>query len=182
LLTTLVVEIARSLLAWYLANMSTFSLVYGAFATVPILLVWIYMSWVIVLLGAVLVASWPGLSMGHVRDTQAPGAAFQLAIDTLRDLKAAQSQDLHGASLPDLADRLQADPLQMQQVLELLQRLDWVGLLNEIAPGLAPRYVLLVDVQTARLAALIAALLLAHEPGSENMHARWQDWVLADVL
>jgi len=182
LLTTLVVEIARSLLAWYLANMSTFSLVYGAFATLPILLVWIYMSWVIVLLGAVLVASWPGLFMGHVRDTQAPGAAFQLAIDTLRELSAAQRQGLHGASLPDLADRLQADPLQMQQVLELLQQFDWAGLLNEDSPGLAPRYVLLVDVQTAPLATLITALLLAHEPGSEGLHAKWQAWVLADVL
>ena len=182
LLTTMVVEIARSLLAWYLANMSTFSLVYGAFATVPILLVWIYMSWVIVLLGAVLVASWPGLFMGHVRDTQAPGAAFQLAIDTLRELSAAQRQGMHGASLPDLADKLQADPLQMQQVLELLQQLDWAGLLNEDSPGLAPRYVLLVDVQTAPLAMLIDALLLVREPGNESLYAKWQGWVLADVL
>ena len=180
--TTLVLEIARSLLTWYLARMSTFSLVYGAFATVPILLVWIYMTWVIVLLGAVLVASWPGLTMGHTRNPQAPGAAFQLALDTLRELSAAQRQGLHGASLPDLAEKLQADPLQMQQVLELLQQLDWLGLLNEDSPGLAPRYVLLVDVQTAPLATLITALLLAHEPGSEGLHAKWQDWVLAQVL
>jgi membrane protein len=89
--TTLVLEIARSLLTWYLARISTFSLVYGAFATVPILLVWIYMTWVIVLLGAVLVASWPGLRMGHVRERQAPGAFFQLALDTLREFKRKQA-------------------------------------------------------------------------------------------
>ncbi len=180
--TTLVVELSRGLLTWYLANMSTFSLVYGAFATLPILLVWIYMSWVIVLLGAVLVASWPGLAMGHVRDTQAPGAPFQLALDTLRELKKAQTGGLHGASLTSLAEGLQADPLQMQQVLEQLQQLDWVGLLNEDAPGQAPRYVLLIDTQTTHLAPLMSVLLLAQEPGSGGMHRQWQDWVLADVM
>lgn len=180
--TTLVLEIARSVLTWYLARISTFSLVYGAFATVPILLVWIYMTWVIVLLGAVLVASWPGLTMGHVRQFQAPGAGFQLALDSLRELRAAQMSGLNGASLPDLAKHLQADPLQMQQVLELLQQLDWVGLLNEDAPSRAPRYVLLAEIHTTHLAPLVKALLLAHNPGSQAMHARWDTWVLADVI
>ena len=60
--TALVLEAARSGLTFYLASMPTFSLVYGTFATVPILLVWIYTTWVVVLLGAVLVASWPALS------------------------------------------------------------------------------------------------------------------------
>jgi len=180
--TTLVLEIARSLLTWYLARMSTFSLVYGAFATVPILLVWIYMTWVIVLLGAVLVASWPGLTMGHKLNPQATGADFQLALGTLGLLLRFQSSGRHGAALLDLSASLYADPLQLQQVLEQLQQLDWVGLLNEDAPGQAPRYVLLVDVQTAPLAPLLTALLLAREPGSESLHAKWQDWVLADVL
>jgi membrane protein len=39
--TALVLEAARSGLTFYLASMPTFSLIYGTFATVPILLVWI---------------------------------------------------------------------------------------------------------------------------------------------
>jgi membrane protein len=35
------IEVARRLLAWYIAKVPTYSLVYGAFATLPILLVWI---------------------------------------------------------------------------------------------------------------------------------------------
>lgn len=180
--TTVVLEIARSLLTWYLARMSTFSLVYGAFATVPILLVWIYMTWVIVLLGAVLVASWPGLRMGHVRDGQAPGAGFQLALDTLRELKRKQAEGVHGDDLQSLANRLGADPLQMQAVLEQLQQLDWVGLLDENQPSSPPRYVLLVDWRSTRVAPLLKLTLLADEPGSATMHKQWHNWLLADVL
>jgi membrane protein len=180
--TTLVLEIARSLLTWYLARISTFSLVYGAFATVPILLVWIYMTWVIVLLGAVLVASWPGLRMGHVRERQAPGAFFQLALDTLRELKRKQAEGMHGDDLQSLAERLGADPLQMQLVLEQLQQLDWVGLLDENQPSSPPRYVILVDWRSTRVAPLIKQMLLADEPGSAAMHKQWNNWLLADVL
>ena len=157
--TTLVMEIARSLLTWYLARMSTFSLVYGAFATVPILLVWIYMTWSIVLLGAVLVASWTGLTMGHVRDPQLPGADFQLALDTLRELNNSRVGKSYGAGLRELSVRLNADPLQMQQVLEQLQQLDWVGLLNEDNAGKAPRYVLLVDANTVLVEPLMTTSL-----------------------
>jgi membrane protein len=180
--TTLVLEIARSLLTWYLARMSTFSVVYGAFATVPILLIWIYMTWVIVLLGAVLVASWPGLTMGHTPRAQTVGADFQLALDTLKELRRAQASGQHGASMAVLAGALKADPLMLQQVLDQLQQLDWVGLLNEVTPSQVPRYVMLIDVHVTRAAPLLTALLLADEPGSENLHKQWRDWTLADVL
>ena len=43
--------------ALYIAHFPTYKLVYGAFASVPIFLLWIYLSWLAVLLGAVLTAS-----------------------------------------------------------------------------------------------------------------------------
>ena len=49
-------EAAKAGLAWYLEAVPTYSAVYGAFATLPILLLWIYLGWVIVLLGAVIAA------------------------------------------------------------------------------------------------------------------------------
>src|SRR5205085_3729900 len=58
-------EVAKRLLAWYLVTVPTFAIIYGAFATVPLFLVWIYVSWVIVLLGAVVAAYAPSLPM-HV--------------------------------------------------------------------------------------------------------------------
>ena len=149
LATTLVLESARGLLTWYLGNMSTFSLVYGAFATVPILLIWIYMNWVIVLLGAVLVASWPSLMMGALRHSSAPGWHFQLATEVMQLLDEARQTKGHGLDRLSMAKHLQVDPLHLEVVLENLQALDWVGLLNEENPARAPRYVLLAALTKA---------------------------------
>ncbi len=55
------IELAKRVLAYYLSLVPTYSVLYGAFATVPILLVWIYVAWVIVLLGAVIAAYLPSL-------------------------------------------------------------------------------------------------------------------------
>ncbi len=46
---TVMIEVARRVLTWYLSEMPAFSKVYGALATFPILLVWIYTAWMIVL-------------------------------------------------------------------------------------------------------------------------------------
>jgi membrane protein len=43
----------------YLSYFPTITLVYGAFATVPIFLLWLYLSWAMVLLGALVVVSLP---------------------------------------------------------------------------------------------------------------------------
>ena len=42
---------------FYLSHFPMMTLVYGAFATLPIFLTWVYLSWAVVLLGALLAAT-----------------------------------------------------------------------------------------------------------------------------
>jgi len=156
-------ELAKRGLAWYLGLTPTYTTIYGAFATVPILLSWIYLGWVIVLLGAVIAAYAPSLQMRVVRHAVMPGWRFMLALTVLRELARAQQSEARGVALVELCERLHLDPLQVDPVVEHLQRLDWVGSLSE--PGLA-RHVLLVDPARTPVAPLVQALLLS---------ARWQD-------
>jgi membrane protein len=98
-------ELARSLLALYLGMVPTYSAVYGAFATVPILLVWIYIAWIIVLWGAVIAAYLPSLMAGTRRRATAHGWQFQLALEVLRELSRARGSPRRGLSAPQLARR-----------------------------------------------------------------------------
>jgi membrane protein len=49
---------------FYLASFPSFALVYGAFATLPIFLLWLYLSWAVVLLGALVAATLPEFRRG----------------------------------------------------------------------------------------------------------------------
>jgi len=49
-------EFTKSVFRAYIVNYANYDIVYGALSTLPILLIWIYLSWVIALIGAELVA------------------------------------------------------------------------------------------------------------------------------
>lgn len=174
-------ELAKQGLAWYLQSVPTYSVIYGAFATVPILLLWIYLGWVIVLLGAVIAAYAPSLQMRVVRRPATPGHRFELALQLLQPLARARLGRSRGLSLAQLASALRADPLQLEPIVDELMALDWVARLEEDEPG---RLVLLVDPATTPARRLVERLLLRPGAASERFHdaAGVDRWTLADLL
>ncbi|WP_312567460.1 YihY family inner membrane protein, partial [Diaphorobacter sp.] len=80
------IELAKKVLSLYLASVPTYSVLYGTFATLPILLLWVYVAWVIVLLGAVVAAYLPSLLAGVARCATGEGWAFLLAVEVLQQL------------------------------------------------------------------------------------------------
>ena len=178
-------ELARKGLAMYLAKVPTYSVVYGAFATVPILLIWIYVAWVIVLLGAALTAYLPSLLAGVPRRKLGHGWQFQLALEVLQMLDTAKGADDRGLTLSTLRLALRVDSQRLEPVLQTLQELDWVGQLQESTDrdGQA-RYVLLADLGQTVLEPLMQRLLLTPEPFTENLWklGRWRTTSVREAL
>jgi membrane protein len=173
-------ELAKKLLAWYLAQVPTYSVVYGTFATVPILLVWFYVAWVIVLLGAVVTAYLPSLLSGIARRGDTPGWSFQLALEVLEQLHTARDTAPKGLSLEALAQVLRVDALQLEEPVAALVALDWLGRLDEDGE----RYVLLVDPASTPMAPVVERLLLARQPNTTRFwsESRWAGLTLAQAL
>ncbi len=157
-------EVAKALLSWYLRSVPTYAAVYGAFATVPILLLWFYIAWVIVLFGAVIAAYLPSLLSGVARRGGTPGWNFQLAFETIQQLADARNSDAKGLTRLQLASRLRIDDLQLVRPLQALQELDWIGSLDSDEDS-TQRLVLLVDPDTTALLPLAHKLLLKPSDG-----------------
>ena len=177
-------ELAKKGVGLYISTVPTYSVLYGAFASMPILLLWIFVAWNIVLVGAVAVAYLPSLLAGAVRRGGGAGWHFQLALEVLMHLRAAQRAGVHGRNAVEIAQTLQVDALQIEPVVEALIALDWVGQLREERDGLPARLVMLADVSTTPLAPLAEALLLDRTRSTREMWERtgMARLRLADVL
>jgi membrane protein len=73
-------EAAKQVFSVYVRESPTYNLVYGAFAAVPVFLVWVYLSWLVVLFGAELTASaayWHGALW---KQAATPAARFREAL------------------------------------------------------------------------------------------------------
>lgn len=172
------IEAAKKLLTAYLGLMPTYSAVYGAFATVPILLVWIYVAWVIVLLGAVITAYLPSLLAGVARRALGPGWQFRLALETLKQLDKARSTVQKGLTLEQLAQLLQVDPLRLEPLVETLRAMDWTGQINELGDEMPARHVLLADPDSTLMEPLIQRLLVRRDDTTRKL---WDNSHLASL-
>ncbi len=148
-------ELAKGGLVAYLKAVPTFSTIYGAFSAVPILLLWIYLLWVVVLLGAVIAAYLPTLLGGIAWRGDTPGAAFQLALEVLKQLDRARQGGRAVLHVESLARHLHVESLQLEAAFDTLRGLHWVGRLEDGG------YTLLVEPHDVTLEPLMRTLLLA---------------------
>ncbi|MEO8543341.1 MAG: YihY family inner membrane protein [Betaproteobacteria bacterium] len=179
-----VMEMAKKLLVIYLGMVPTYSVVYGTFATVPILLVWIYLAWVIVLLGAVITAYMPSLLSGVVQRDQGPGWRFQRALEIMRLLLQARASAAHGLTAAQLAKALRVSVLGVESTLQSLVDLDWVARIEDDAGSAGTRHVLLAEPAETALEPLAYQLLLHRTQSTDKWWRTTQvaNARLSDVL
>lgn len=95
LLCALVFELAKHLFA-LLVSRTSYQVIYGAFAAIPLFLLWVYLSWTIVLMGAEVVYALSGVDSRYSR--RLPDWAVCLAL-----LKRLQDHHRAGTGLPERA-------------------------------------------------------------------------------
>ncbi|QEI06990.1 YihY family inner membrane protein [Pigmentiphaga aceris] len=152
-----VLELMKAGFAFYVTRFPTYTMLYGAFATLPIFLLWVYLSWLVTLFGATLAASLPMIRIGRWDRSPRAGSAF---IDAMRILKALSTE--RGSVPPGLATtvlgtRLRLNHDELVVVLDTLQSIGYVARLGE---GHKERWALVCDPQQAALGPLIDALLI----------------------
>jgi membrane protein len=125
LLAAVVFEGMKRGFAVYLAKVPTYTLVYGAFATLPIFLMWIYLSWLVVVFGAVVVAALPEWRSGAGQSEPVPGSDFFDALQILHILWRAHRAGV-SVKLPELLAAVTARIERVERILELLTSAGWV--------------------------------------------------------
>ena len=139
LITTLLFETAKALFGQLVAH-SIYTNVYGAFAVIPLFLIWIYLLWMLILFGAELVRSLETFQY-QGRDTELPDLLAVLII-----LWQCWRRQQKGRSLSDRSMGIIG--LNVEQWRRLRNVLLGQGVLEKTASG---QYVMIRDADTIRL-------------------------------
>jgi membrane protein len=118
-------EIAKRGFAIYLTRVPTYTLIYGAFATIPIFLIWLYLSWLVVLTGAIVTAMLPMWSTKPERH-RVPGEQLADALGVLGALARAHREG-RVVGLNRLAREQRILPDRCERILERAAARGWVA-------------------------------------------------------
>lgn len=111
--------------ALYITNFPTYKLVYGAFASIPIFLLWVYLSWLTVLLGAVLTASLSHWRSKSVSQSLSPEMKLYYALCILKVMsKSLRSGIIQ--TLPMLSRELLLGYDSLEELLEQMSTINLV--------------------------------------------------------
>lgn len=69
-------EVAKRAFGYFITHIPTYTAVYGTFAVFPLFLLWMYVSWLVTLLGATIAANLPVVRQGHWRRRTFAGSEF----------------------------------------------------------------------------------------------------------
>ncbi|MCB1960185.1 MAG: YihY family inner membrane protein [Rhodocyclaceae bacterium] len=144
-------------LGLYFANFPAYTLIYGAFATLPIFLLWLYLSWVAILLGAILAATFPAYLTRIRALPDFPGAQAYGALLILKHLADAQREG-RTEDAETLFRRARQTNASGEALLDAMLEAGWVARSDEQAWLLARR------IDDIRLADVLRRFALAPEP------------------
>jgi len=124
-------EIAKRIFASFVIQFPTYTIVYGALAAVPLFLVWIYVSWLIILIGAIIAAALPVIKFERWWHVPTPGSAFEDAVCILQILVDARLADANAAvSVNTIRTETRLGIDEIEGLLERMSETGWVARVN----------------------------------------------------
>ncbi len=136
LVAALAFEAAKRLFAVFIQMFPAYAIIYGALAALPLLLIWIFLSWMITLIGALLVSALPIVKYERWWYQPVPGGEFVDAMAILKVLYISgkiNNSTLVNSSYIRAHTRIGYD--EMTDLLEKMLAVGWVGRVKKEAPA-----------------------------------------------
>jgi membrane protein len=156
-------EIAKRLFGVFIKQFPNYTIIYGALAALPLFLLWMYLSWMITLVGALLTAALPVVKYERWWYEPIPGGAFVDAVAVLKVLHAGAK--LTDSALVSSASIRAHTRIGYDEMTTLLDRMVTVGWVGRVQTDVAARsrwgkrvresddnWVLLINPEKLRLA------------------------------
>lgn len=152
--------VLREVFGHYIAA-GTLTSIYGAFVAFPVLLLWFYISWLIIFGGAAIAATIPLLTSGRFSDSYKEGNDFLTGVALLKVLWEHRQKGETSVSMTVLCDEVDSYPQAARRILEKLSEKDYCGeITNGKHAGNESEWALLCDPMTTSLKDAFSALLV----------------------
>jgi membrane protein len=160
LIAAIAFELTKRGFGYYVRSIPTYTAVYGAFAALPVFLLWVYLCWMITLIGAMVASAVPAIRTGQFHRADFPGSDLLDALELLARLAEARDKGIPGYTGLELATMLRCDMDTSMRLLRKLDSLEWVARLENLR---VPRYVLIANPQQITVASLFDQFLIDRE-------------------
>jgi membrane protein len=160
LIAAVAFELAKRGFGIYVRSIPTYTAVYGAFAALPVFLLWVYLCWMITLIGAMVASAVPAIRTGQFHRTDFPGSDLLDVLELLARLAEARDRGLPGYTGLELAGMLRCDMDTSMRLVRKLDALEWVARLDDVR---VPRYVLIANPQQITVASLFDLFVIDRE-------------------
>ncbi|MDB5906862.1 MAG: hypothetical protein JWP34_976 [Massilia sp.] len=128
LVAAIAFEIAKRAFGVFVKQFPTYAIIYGALAALPLFLLWMYVSWLITLVGALLAAALPVVKYERWWYEPVPGGAFVDAAAILKVLHGkAQVSDSALVSSASIRAHTRIGYDEMTALLDRMVTAGWVG-------------------------------------------------------
>jgi membrane protein len=192
LIAAVLAEMVKGMFGIFVSRGSARS-VYGAFAVLPLFLVWVYLSWYVLLFGAAIAATLPRLRATRFTDETRAGNSFVTAVALLKVLFDGKVEGRPALPTSELSRAVRTPPDEAELLLESLERLGYVRRLARSETGRRDEqdWLLVCDTAAATLAPAFDrfavdprnTLLAVVSLGMEPVYRRWaqSEWLNAPL-